>query len=448
MTKENNNYNDIIQTNQERLDTILQSVQSLVNQGETEFSNLLGELSLVVREINTEIEQLVTTHQELQLECQHYQELIAGTSDAYLMTDSAGVIKKANQAAADLLKINNPNSLAGKPLSCLISEANLTSFNEEIKELKFLFNKETQIKLANEQFLPAKISLNCICDRQENVIALSWLIRPIEDDNQNLTNRAESEKEKELSELKTRLIQTVSHEFRTPLNMIHISAQLLEKYYHTFSREKSKRFFHKTRTAIKYITELLDDVLVYSQAESGKLQLTNKLLDLNQFTAKLIEEQQLLRGSKYRINFGSNCQSISVCVDEKLLHQIFGNLLSNAIKYSPQGGNIDVELNCIADRVIFEVSDRGIGIPAEEIPYLFEPFHRAKNAGTIPGTGLGLAIVKKAVEALSGEITLESEINVGTTLTVSLPILSENIESECRRDTELEIGDRELGDND
>ncbi|MEC4985104.1 MAG: sensor histidine kinase, partial [Oscillatoria sp. PMC 1076.18] len=104
-------------------------------------------------------------------------------------------------------------------------------------------------------------------------------------------------------------------------------------------------------------------------------------------------------------------------------------------KYSPQGGEIKLQLNCIDERAIFEISDRGIGIPAEEIPYLFQPFHRAKNAGTIPGTGLGLAIVKKAVEILGGEITLESKLNVGTKVTVSLPILNEKSKNECKIQT-------------
>ena len=106
--------------------------------------------------------------------------------------------------------------------------------------------------------------------------------------------------------------------------------------------------------------------------------------------------------------------------DEKLLRHIFGNLLSNAIKYSPQGGEIRFRVAREAGRVVFEISDRGIGIPSAEIGHLFESFHRASNVGNIQGTGLGLAIVKSSVELHGGQIRLHSEPGRGTSFTVRI----------------------------
>jgi signal transduction histidine kinase len=95
--------------------------------------------------------------------------------------------------------------------------------------------------------------------------------------------------------------------------------------------------------------------------------------------------------------------------------------VSNAIKYSPKGGTVGINLNCEGSQIILQVSDSGIGIPPDDKTELFKSFSRASNVGTINGTGLGLSIVKKCVELHRGEVTLTSEVGVGTTFTVTLP---------------------------
>jgi signal transduction histidine kinase len=109
-------------------------------------------------------------------------------------------------------------------------------------------------------------------------------------------------------------------------------------------------------------------------------------------------------------------------MDKKLLRQLLSNLLINAIKYSPRGGQIRFELTCQDNKAIFQIQDQGIGIPKEDQPRLFEFFYRAKNVGAIAGTGLGLAILKTCVDLHRGEITVDSEVGVGTRFTVSLPL--------------------------
>ncbi|MBW4450158.1 MAG: sensor histidine kinase [Spirirestis rafaelensis WJT71-NPBG6] len=109
-------------------------------------------------------------------------------------------------------------------------------------------------------------------------------------------------------------------------------------------------------------------------------------------------------------------------MDEKLLRQILSNLLSNAIKYSPVGSTVQMTACCEKGEVIFKIKDSGIGIPSEDLQRLFDTFHRAKNVGTIPGTGLGMAIVKKSVDLHGGQITVNTEVGVGTVFTVTLPL--------------------------
>jgi signal transduction histidine kinase len=121
-------------------------------------------------------------------------------------------------------------------------------------------------------------------------------------------------------------------------------------------------------------------------------------------------------------------------MDEKLMRHIFSNLLSNAIKYSPPGTTVRFELLCQNEIAIFKIQDQGIGIPSEETELMFDSFHRSTNVGTIPGTGLGLAIVKNAVNVHGGSITVHSDVGVGTTFIVMLPLKNPTqLESEVNR---------------
>jgi signal transduction histidine kinase len=116
-------------------------------------------------------------------------------------------------------------------------------------------------------------------------------------------------------------------------------------------------------------------------------------------------------------------------VDKKLLRPILTNLLSNAIKYSASDSQVDLELSCWDGHLIFQIKDRGIGIPAADQQQLFESFHRGSNVGDIQGTGLGLSVAKKFVDLHGGQINVASEVGLGTTFTVMLP-LDQQVEKE------------------
>ena len=131
---------------------------------------------------------------------------------------------------------------------------------------------------------------------------------------------------------------------------------------------------------------------------------------------------QLTASDRHSLTFASKGECFAACIDEKLLRHILSNLLSNAIKYTPGGGIIKCELTCHNREAIFQIKDPGIGIPSQDRQRLFETFHRASNVGNIPGTGLGLAIIKKFVDLHQGKITVESEVGVGTTFTIKLPL--------------------------
>jgi PAS domain S-box-containing protein len=238
------------------------------------------------------------------------------------------------------------------------------------------------------------------------------------------------EKEKELGELKSQIIATISHEFRTPLTTILGSAELLKNYGKTWSDEKRLKHFQRIESSVEHVVQLLNDVTLIGHAETGQLKFNLTQVDLESLCRETVKELQVsLESHPGRdtdiiptIVFSVQGDTTQANLDEKLLRQILTNLLSNAVKFSPQGGVVHFNLICQEGQAIFRIQDTGIGIPLEDQPRLFESFYRASNSGTIQGTGLGLAIVKKCVDLHQGQITVESEVGVGTTLTVTLPM--------------------------
>lgn len=245
---------------------------------------------------------------------------------------------------------------------------------------------------------------------------------------QDITERKQAEeirrtleKEREINELKLRFFSMASHEFRTPLSTILISAQLLENSSKEWSEEKKLKNLYRIQSAAKTMTQLLTDILTLTRAESGKLEFNPEPLDIENFCQSLVEEIEFSTRAQQNIFFISQSVGKSACMDEKLLRSIFTNLLSNAIKYSPEDSHIYFILSYESGEAIFQIQDKGIGISPEDQELLYQSFHRGKNVGDVAGTGLGLAVVKKCVELHGGSIAVESKVGLGTTFTVAIP---------------------------
>ncbi len=236
--------------------------------------------------------------------------------------------------------------------------------------------------------------------------------------------------EKELSSLKTRFITTASHEFRTPLGIISSSTGLLEDYDHKLDRPKKLKHWQRIQSAVKHMTTLLEDILLIYQTDAGKLECKRSEFDLIGFCRELVEELEISSNAEGRFNLTmthtdadiSLVDGFLVWMDSKLVRQILTNLLSNAIKYTLGDNQVQFDIICTQKTVTFQIADQGIGISADDQVRLFESFHRGTNVNNIPGTGLGLSIVKRCVDLLGGTIDLTSEIDVGTTFIVNLPL--------------------------
>lgn len=235
---------------------------------------------------------------------------------------------------------------------------------------------------------------------------------------EELRKRAE-----ELSDLRSRYIAMTAHEFRNPLTTIQMSTELLYHYSDRLPLERKETHLKRIKSAIKHMTQLLEDTLILGQAEQGTITCQRSLFNLEKFCEEIVEEMKLGLPPDLHLQFVTDSQCQSACMDIKLLRHILTNLLSNAIKYSPKGGTVYLTIKCGQGMAIFHIKDEGIGIPEEDRNKLFTNFYRATNVGAIPGTGLGLSIVKRCVDVQGGNITVESQVGIGTTFTIKLPLM-------------------------
>jgi len=234
------------------------------------------------------------------------------------------------------------------------------------------------------------------------------------------------QREKELSEMKSKFVSTASHEFRTPLATMLSSAELLEHYSESLGTDEKRNLLQTIQSSAKRMSEMIDDVLTLGRAESGVLKLNLGPTDLRELCSRVVSEFRIAQGKHHVITLDDRFDRLEAMMDERLLRHILNNLLSNAVKYSPPGSEVTFSLERRDEKAAIEIQDRGIGIPPEDQPRMFESFHRASNVENRPGTGLGLAIVKKAVELHGGEISLKSAVGSGTRFTVTLPLRPAN----------------------
>ncbi|MBL4649177.1 MAG: HAMP domain-containing histidine kinase, partial [Aureispira sp.] len=229
------------------------------------------------------------------------------------------------------------------------------------------------------------------------------------------------EKERELSELKTRFISTASHEFRTPLSSILSSVSLIGRYTTTETQDKRLKHINRIKSSVQNLTQILEDFLSLSKLEEGKRQDSKHIFDLSTLILSTIEEVSTFAKPGQILEYGHSGEMSVIYSNTQNIKNILINLFSNAIKYSPSNSKIYISSIIDATTVTISVRDEGMGIPLDQQKHLFSRFFRADNAVAIQGTGLGLYIVKKYLENIDGTIDFVSEPEQGTTFTIRIP---------------------------
>jgi PAS domain S-box-containing protein len=276
----------------------------------------------------------------------------------------------------------------------------LKNLNEDLQKR---VEKSTAELIHKNQLLEAEVSKRQLSE-QELTIAL--------------------EKEKELNELRTRVVTNISHEFRTPLTSILSSVELIQNRLESMPGEHTEKLTKHIRiitNSVKNLNELLNDILFIGKSDSNKVDVNPVKINTLHFFQTLLEEFRAGSGRNHQVLYRSENLAPEIYTDSKLFRQILTNLLSNACKYSPPGTSVVMEIICENNMMGVSITDRGIGIPDEDQPLIFDLFHRAKNTGDFEGTGVGLSIVKRIVDQLQGNISFESRINIGTTFKVLIP---------------------------
>lgn len=227
---------------------------------------------------------------------------------------------------------------------------------------------------------------------------------------------------KKLDRIKSDFVHTVSHDLRSPLTAILGYVELVERAGPV--TDMQHEFIQRVEASVHNITHLVDELLELGKIESGfDVCKENTSLDqIIRYSADGLKKRLAEKGHHLLLSIPQDMPSILAHPIQ--MRQTIDHLLGDAIKYTPQGGSISISAEVEEDQIILQISDTGIGIPAAELPFIFDKFYRASNAAIEqPGTGLGLAIVRSVIEGHSGRIWVESTVGKGTTFTIVLPVI-------------------------
>ena len=303
----------------------------------------------------------------------------------------------------------------------------LAGFANELESKGFVLGREVRLRAKDGSILTVLLSSQPV-----DIGGVPHLLSAGAD----ITVRKEAEAElernlaraRELSELKSNFVSLVSHEFRTPLEIIMSSVDNLDRYHERLPAEKRQQLLHSINKAVRRMAGMMEEVLVLGRLETDRVTFKPAPLDLPALCRRICEEIESATNRRCPIELRMDGPPDIAFGDESLLGHILTNLLSNAIKYSPAGQSVDFIVQREGNKSVCSVIDRGCGIPEADQKRLFQAFHRGSNVEQIPGTGLGLLIVQRCVELHGGEISFTSVEGQGTTFTVTLPLFTEAVE--------------------
>jgi len=335
--------------------------------------------------------------------------ILRHASEAILLFDEAGKLKLLNPAGEQLF-LEKPVTL-DQPLPV---EHGYDAFLKLIAEAR-----NSHMSLSGEVVWPDQRTF-------------TTFIAPIEDGG-TVAILHDVSRFKDLDQVKNEFIATASHDLKNPLTTIGGYAQLLGQAGPL--NDGQKDFVNRIIFAVKNMSELVQNMMSLAQTDL-KASPKHEPLPINdilQEMAKEFEAQAREKLQSFSVSLPK--KEVQVSGDPLQLRQIFRNLIGNAIKYTPQGGQVQVKSEIEADRLIIHVKDTGYGIPAADLPFIFNRFYRVRSgkASEIEGNGLGLAIVKSIVSDHSGNLSVESEIGKGSCFTLSFPLFEESIQVKMER---------------
>lgn len=384
--------------------------------------------------------QNVTELKRVQLELvesrERIQTILDNVLNGIMTLDADGVIESVNPASAEIFTYDM-QAMPGIPFDAMLVRDDMPDTLPNL--LQGIDGKgELELTAIRSDGTTFPIAFSASSVRLDGRQMYTTIVQDITDRKQVDSERLEKERlriqleqERHLRDIKNRFISMMSHELRTPLSSIMLSSDMLKRYSDRIPQDEQALYIDNINSQVVLLSDLIRDVSTINQSESGGMSVMPETTDLVAFCRNLADEFRLTHHETHTIIFSSQHETVFARIDPRLMRQVFSNLISNALKYSPDGGEVIIYVSNGGRYARVRVADNGIGIPNEDKRYLFEPFHRASNVDNLPGSGLGMAIAKQAVELHDGLIQVESEVNVGTSVTVSLPLCLDEEDDEA-----------------
>jgi PAS domain S-box-containing protein len=359
-------------------------------------------------------------------------EIIDTMNEALIVLDLEGVVRLVNQETCSLLGCREKDLIGRRPVDGMTTCRQFAEQLETIAGKGAARNVEAECGPHNGGYRTFNLSASLMKNHRGEPVATVCLVNDITD-----RKRAEQEREQLISQLqeaneklqmldkmKTNFISTVSHELRTPLTTIKAFVELL-LLKQAMPHERRVKLMSTVNVETDRLARLITDLLDLSRIEAGSVKWQFALVSMEDIIQSVIESMGVLfenKGLQVTVEFTPRLPPVSG--DRDRLVQVVTNILSNAVKFTPRGGVIHVALRRETAQLAVEISDNGIGIPAEHIDLIFEKFHRSDDVLTAAteGTGLGLAITRQIVEYHGGTIRAVSTQGKGSTFTFSLPL--------------------------
>ena len=361
-------------------------------------------------------------------EARHLYRLLAeNTIDLVCLHNIDGTFQYISPSVHKLLGYN-PEDLMGKSPSQFVHPEDLKTLQESIPNIR-IKKKEivTQLRFKNSDgiyiWFETKAELFLVNEIPDSIHSVSREITAQKKAEESI--KKSLKKEQKLNELRTNLVATISHEFRTPMTTIRTSAELMTIYLDnidTTNHDRLKKRVTIITEEIDRIVDLMNTVLIISKEDAGKTDFTPIHFDLKQVCENIIRNNYSNQKDGRIVQFFVQGETFTIFADQNLMEYTLFNILDNAFKYSAGFGNVIFNIFASEKSIKLEIIDYGIGIPKADQHKLFNSFFRASNTTGIKGTGLGLSIVKTFTEKNSGTIKIKSSIGMGTKVMLEFPI--------------------------
>ncbi|MEO6761641.1 MAG: ATP-binding protein [Candidatus Saccharimonadales bacterium] len=380
------------------------------------------EIGTLATSFNTMAHNLGVLLQRTQAESNKANIILGNVSEGIVAINIAGNIILANRAAAELLGDLPPN-LIGKPLASLYHWS--------------MDNRPFSPSLTEQEFYP-DITLT---NSNHRIYYIDMMINPVADDPTGIhaiITIIDKTGEQELENMKVDFVSMAAHELRTPLTAIRGYLDLITHDETVSLSDKMRNYIGNMEASSMQLVSLIRNLLNVSRVERNELTISREKVDWAKTLQKAMVDLQFTAETKsITLTYEGPVSDVYLLAEQITMLEVINNLISNAINYTDSGGKVAVKLRQTDDKVITEISDNGIGIPANSLEHLFTKFYRVRSG--LPsgsgGTGLGLYISKSIVELHGGELTVTSVENEGSTFSIVLPKFDEAAYNEIIRTT-------------